>query len=166
MKKRIVVIVSLLVGMAVLFSATTALAEKPPKTVGERIFLVDGSTVFSAGEAFHIMHGFQWIYWITEPIGNGFALSKMTLEVDGVEVDPDCIDIEWAALPEYGLKGFSKLYTFNFPDGMIGEHTFVRRYYFTCQSALKAGELVICEHPTDLIEDLALMQTLVVNFVE
>ena len=67
---------------------------------------------------------------------------------------------------KYGLKGFSKLYTFNFPDGMIGEHTFVRRYYFTCQSALKAGELVICEHPTDLIEDLALMQTLVVNFVE
>lgn len=37
MKKRILIITVLLVGMAVLFSATTTLAKD--KTVGERIFL-------------------------------------------------------------------------------------------------------------------------------
>jgi hypothetical protein len=57
-----------------------------------------------------------------------------------------------------------KLFTFNFPEGMTGEHTFVRRYFFTCQSYQNMGDPVDCDHPAELIEEPEFMQTLVVSF--
>ena len=173
MKKRMILFVLLAVGMVVLFSTTSALAGKP-QPVGARIYIPDGAVEFPANTPFHISHGFVSLYYITEPIGNSFALSKMTLEMNGVEVEPDYIDRTWLAAPKdyldfgvpFSFKGFIKQYTFNFPDGLDpGEVTFVRKYYFTCQSYLKGGYVLTCEHPTLLIKDpITPYDTLVINF--
>ena len=174
MKKRMIIFALLAVGMALLFSTTSVLAVKP-QPVGERLNLSEGPGEFPANTPFHITHGFASLYYITEPIGNGFALSKMTLELDGVEVEPTYIESTWLAEPKDYLdydvpvpfKGFVKLFTFNFPDGLDpGEATFVRKYYFTCQSYLKGGFVLTCEHPTLLIEEPGMAQTLVLDFTE
>lgn len=91
----------------------------------------------------------------------------MVLYVDGVEVEPDSVDYDWAAYPQIdiGWKIVSKSYTFNFPEGMTAEeHTFVRRYFFTCQSYLKTGEVESCEHPADLIEALEMKSSYKIVF--
>ena len=166
MKVKILVVSMLVVVLTLAFSTSVALADKPAEPVGERLDLSAGPTEWSAGEPFHVTHGFYAVYWINEPIGNAFAFSKMTLEVDGVEVEVANLDTEWGAYPQlYNAKYFAKFFTFNFPDGLAaGEHTFVRRYYFTCQSYLFAGELLECYHPKELIEDPGMMETRVVNF--
>ena len=169
MKKRILIIVLLVVGMAVLFSATTTLAEGI--TVGDRIFLYktdeNPDFPYPAGEPFHITHGFISYYLINEPIGNGVSLSEMRLYVDGVEIEPDWVDYERAAYPQYeeGWKVIEKLYTYNFPDGLdSGKHTFVRRYFFTCQSYLLDGEVESCDHPAELIEERSMRSTFKIVF--
>jgi hypothetical protein len=128
MKKKLFVSIMLVLVLTLAFSTSVALADKPPKTVSEQLSLYNGPTVWRSGEPFHITHGFVSGYLLDEPIGNAFALSKMTLEVNGIELEPDYVTSEWGALPEYGFKYFFKYFTFNFPEGMTGEVTFVRRY--------------------------------------
>lgn len=165
MKKKIIAASMLVVILAIVFTTSVALADKPPTTVGERIMIIDGPITFPAGEPFYIMHGFQSWFEINEPIGNGVALSKMILEVDGEEVEPDYVTIDWTNfMPEYPFKMAMKLFTFNFPDGMTGERTFVRRYFFTCQSYENMGIPVDCKNPAELIEEPSIMQTLIVSF--
>jgi hypothetical protein len=171
MKKKLFMASMLVLFLMLAFSTSVALADKMPKTVGERIYLNDTPDnpdfPYPAGDPFHVIHGFVAYYQINEPIGNGVALSKMTLEVDGELVEPDTIEYDWAAYPQYdiGWKVVVKLYTFNFPEGLSsGEHTFVRRYFFTCQSYLKMGEVESCDHPGELIEDLEVGSSYVVDF--
>lgn len=164
MKKRLFVFSMLVLALTLVFSTSAALAVKH-ETVGDRIIIGGDPISFPAGEPFHVQHGFQVLYEITERIGNEVALSKMTLEVDGVEVQPDYYEYDWIAFPpDYPYKYVLKLYTFNFPEGMSGEHTFVRRYFFTCQSLWDDGIPVECHNPSELVEDTSMMQSLDVTF--
>ena len=164
MKKKILLASTLVFVLTPVIFTGVALADKHAP-VGEQIIVSGDPITFPAGEPFHIQHGFVWFYYINEPVGNGFALSKMTLEVNGVEVKPDYVTTDWGAYPpDLPYKGGIKLFTFNFPDGMTGEVTFVGRYFFTCQSELFAGNVEECDHPTQLIEDPDMMKSLVVVF--
>jgi hypothetical protein len=168
MKKKIMIVSLLVLVLTLAFSTSVALADKPPTTVGVKINIVDGMNIeFPAGDPFHIMHGFISGFEITEPVGNVVARSKMVLEVDGVEIDPDYVTIDWVNyIPDYPFLVATKLFTFNFPDGMTDEHTFTRRYFFTCQSYWNMGIQVDCKNPAELIEDPYWEQTIQVTFVE
>jgi hypothetical protein len=164
-KKFLRASVLVLVVSLVICTGIASAVKKDP--VGERILIYDGEDViFPAGEPFHIQHGFEWYTYINDPVGNGIALSYMSLEVDGVKVKPDYVTIENISGVPYDIPFLYalKLFTFNFPDGMEGEHTFVRRYYFTCQSYWSAGVPIECKNPAELIEDPGWMQSIVVTF--
>jgi hypothetical protein len=169
MKKKMFVISMLVLALTLVFSTSAALAVKR-ETVGAQIMIYGDPISFPAGEPFHVQHGIVFGYDITERVGNEVALSKMTLDVDEFEIEPDYYDYAHYNFlpdppPDYPDKAVIKLYTFNFPDGLErGTYTFVRRYYFTCQSFWDDGIPVECHNPAELIENPYWEQSLVVNF--
>lgn len=165
MKKKIMIVSLLVLVLILAFSTSVALADKPPTTVGDRIIMYEGDQSYPAGEPFYIQHGFQSWFEINEPVGNGVALSKMILEVDGEEIDPDYVTIDWVNyLPEYPYLVATKLFTYNFPEGMTGQHTFTRRYFFTCQSYWNMGIPIECKNGAVLVEEPSMLQTIEVTF--
>jgi hypothetical protein len=164
MKKKLFIITILALTFTLVFSTSMALADIPSKTIGERLLVSSGSVTFAAGDPFHIMHGLMGWYEIGEPVENTFGLHYMTLEVDGVEIRPDYLDIDWTTYQDYGGRLVTKLYIFNFPEGMTGEHTFVRRYYLTCEYINENITPMECRNPADLVEFTPWMQILHVTF--
>lgn len=111
-----------------------------------------------------IMHGSAFLYWIGEPIEISFGLEYMTLEIDGVNRNKDYLLIDWTPYPDYDIRLGTKLYLYNFPEGMTGTHTFVRRYYLTCATISENFTPVECHNPAELIEYTPWTQTLTVTF--
>jgi len=166
MKKKTLLASLLVLLLSLALYTGVALADKPVP-VGERIILYGDPITFPAGEPFHIQHGFFLGNYMNERVGNSRGLSVMILEVDGVEVPPSYVTTDWGAAPkdpENPGKGGVKLFTFNFPDGMSGTHTFVRRYFFTCQSFWDQGIELDCKNPAELIEFPPFMTSLEVTF--
>jgi hypothetical protein len=166
-KKFIIASVLVLVLSLTIFTSVT-MAEKP-ETVGTRILMYAPPASFDAGEPFYIQHGIGLGWFIgLERVGNNAGKGLMTLEVDGVKIEPDFVTREWINYkPEYPLLVQTKLFTFNFPDGLeAGEHTFVRSYFFTCQFYWDMGIDVECENPVELIEYLPMKQTVTISFVD
>ena len=165
MKSVKILVGTLVIALALTLMTSVALAEKPPKTVGERVLLVNGEISFQAGKPFHITHGLIGYYELGLPVGNSFGLDRMVLEIDGVERRPKYLDIDWTNYKkEVGWRVVTKLYTFNFPEGMAGTHTFTRRYFLTCQSIQNLGIPMTCDHPAEVIEFTPWEQSLVVTF--
>lgn len=155
----LVLVVSLVICTSIAFAV-----KKEP--VGEQILIYGPDITFPAGEPFYVQHGFEWYTDINDPVGNGIALSYMSLEVDGVEVKPDYTTIEHISGVPYEIPFLYalKLFTFNFPDGMEGEHTIVRRYFFTCQSYWAEGIPIECKNAAELVENPYMMQAITVTF--
>jgi hypothetical protein len=167
MKKKIILAGMVVLCLALLFSTGVVLAKAPPKTVGERIFLYTGGDwEFPAGQPFHIMHGFSGWYEIGEPGGPEFGLDYMIVEVDGVEQQKDYLDITWTPYPEFGLRNVLKLYIFNFPEGMTGQHEFVRRYFLTCEYINQYLTPMECDYPAQVVEYIPWKQQLTINFTD
>ena len=83
--------------------------------VGDRISLLfEPPTTFPAETAFHIWHGF-----IFEDFDHGYGRYAFRLEVDGVERAPDFFEVD-----AFDRGTISKVWVFNFPDGLTGTHTF------------------------------------------
>jgi len=82
--------------------------------VGERISLFNPPATYPADTAFHIWHGFLF-----EPSDTGYGRFEFKLEVDGAERAADFFTVE-----VLDRRTVSKVWTFNFPDGMTGTHTF------------------------------------------
>jgi hypothetical protein len=164
MKKKFLRAV-LLVIILTLMATSVVMAVKHEPT-GDRIVLNEPPESFPAGEPFYVQHGFVSWWEITERVGNAVGLSEMTLTVDGIEVSSDYKEISWTNFkPDYPYINATVLFTFNFPVGLPeGDHTFVRRYFFTCQSYWDMGIPVECKNPAVLVEADWMMQSVTVSF--
>jgi hypothetical protein len=86
--------------------------------VGDRINLLDPPATYQADTAFHIWHGFVF------QDGSGSRLGQIgrfefRLEVDDVAVAADFFEVD-----VFDRGTVSKVWVFNFPDGLSGTHTF------------------------------------------
>ncbi len=123
--KKIVLItmVILLLGLVVPASA------QGQEYVGEKLNLRYGDQRFPAGVPFHIAHG--WIS--TNPKGE-LGLFDFKLEIDGVPVNEDFVDI--SADPSGDVVDLYKGWVYNFPQGMTGTHYFTLHYYGPCDDVI------------------------------
>jgi hypothetical protein len=95
-------------------------------TVGTRLNLFGGD-VPTAGEPFHVMHGFGNLI-----LSDGFEQAPwdFVLFVDGVEAKDSGVLVERR---EDGGLNYGRVY--NFPEGMTGEVTFEGHWYQSCRAA-------------------------------
>ncbi len=82
--------------------------------VGDRISLLAPPPTYPAATAFHIWHGF-----VFEEGDKALGRYAFVLDVDGVERAADFFDV---TLLDRRL--ISKVWVFNFPNGLTGIHTF------------------------------------------
>jgi hypothetical protein len=100
-----------------LTSGSGALAASKER-VGDRISLLEPPATYPAATAFHIWHGFAF-----EESDKALGKYAFVLDVDGVERAADFIEVN-----RLDRRLISKVWVFNFPDGLTGTHTFVGRW--------------------------------------
>ena len=135
MKKTTLIL--LLIAMLVLAAPVSAHGKQ---RVGERIgVFYDGAQTFPAGEPFHIVHGF-----VIAPNDGPPGRYLFQLEVDGV-LQEGFLEtaVDRSVLPEF----LSRVYVYNFPQGMNGVHTFTGHWLQPCSSVSDS-----CAKPNQLIE--------------
>jgi hypothetical protein len=126
MKKNIFVL--MLIATLVMAAPAAAKMKEP---VGARIDVLFGTpTTFSAGEPFHISHGF----W-HDPREVSAGRFDFELEVDGVFRDEDFVERRSDPSMDPDLILW-RLWVHNFPQGMTGTHTFTGHWYAPCRYAV------------------------------
>ncbi len=150
MKKAIVILLLILM-LAIAIPA----AAKAKETVGEKINVLTGAPeAFTAGEPFHIAHGWGF----SPPEDKPHGKYEFWLDVDGVMVEPDFISRSGGGSPL-----IIWLWVHNFPDGMTGTHTFTGHWLAPCKYAdLEGAPPGAC--PTSKGQFEALTQSLTVTF--
>jgi hypothetical protein len=131
----------------------------PPEPVGTRINVNAGTpTDFPAGEPFHISQG--WGVGATAP-PQAAGIWNFKLEVDGVPRAPDIVERTADSLTTtgYELPLLNRRWTFNFPDGLSGTHTFTGHWIGPCQFASVGS----CATPNAPVEVFS--RSLTVTFV-
>ena len=106
-------IVASLTIVLLLTSAGGAVAASKVR-VGDRISLLDPPATYPAATAFHIWHGFA-----VEDTDKSLGRYAFVLDVDGVRRAADFFEV---TLLDRHL--ISKVWVFNFPNGLTGVHTF------------------------------------------
>jgi hypothetical protein len=86
--------------------------------VGDRISLFTPPTTYPAATAFHIWHGF-----VFEDSDRSRGRYEFVLDVDGVERAADFFEVTTV-----DRRLISKVWVFNFPNGLTGVHTFEGRW--------------------------------------
>lgn len=123
---------SMLLLLAVLVLAVpTAVADRA-QPIGDRISVLSGPSTFSAGEPFHIVHG-----WLNDPTwGVPLGRFDFQLEVDDVYWDEDFFITE-RVFDEVGqVWKIRRLWVYNFPDGLpAGEVKFMGHWLAPCEAA-------------------------------
>lgn len=116
-----------LIIMVVLTAASPVLANSV-EPIGP--WLGRAEVVFPADTPFHITHG-----WNSTGMANPHPdLSyKYALDLDGVPLKADIFEI--LEDPDTGM--FYWLWTFNFPDGLTGAHTFTHHWYGHCKEFIE-----------------------------
>jgi hypothetical protein len=82
--------------------------------VGDRISLLAPPATYQAATAFHIWHGF-----VFEDSDRSRGRYAFVLDVDGVERAADFFEVTTV-----DRRLISKVWVFNFPNGLTGSHTF------------------------------------------
>lgn len=152
-KQSLFVTVLLIIALLNLAIPSSASANNEP--VGERIIVFNGQIEFPAGTPFNIRHG-----WLQPSSDDAIGIFDFQLEIDGV-------------LYNEGFKMFSavsgdpdllsRLWVYNFPDGMTGTHTFTGHWYAPCQYAVDwLGYPGPCVTPNDKVENNS--RTLIIDF--
>jgi hypothetical protein len=142
MKKRVfvlVIIVALLI---------TIPASAKQKTTGTQINLYAGDAfTFDENTPFYILHGFGG----EDVIHIKFKYLDFKLFIDGVQQVPDSISI--APETGEGRALFSKLWTFNYPDGFTaGEYVFHAEWLLACYYAVELGKIPgPCADPYEMV---------------
>lgn len=103
------------VTIALLLTSVGGAAAASRERVGDRIYLPDPPPTYPANTAFHIWHGFGF----ERGIDRGYGRYEFQLEVDGVAAAADFTEVTVLA-PTL----VSRVWVFNFPDGLSGTHTF------------------------------------------
>jgi hypothetical protein len=137
MKGKTLMIVILLA----LLLATPALAREKEPTGGQINIAYTGSQTYPANTAFHIRHAWMEL----EPRYAVPGQFNFELEVDGVIVKPTFVEFD-TTMGEYGPY-LNKSFTFNFPEGMTGTHTFEGHWILACYVALYYGYVSECANP-------------------
>jgi hypothetical protein len=107
------------VTIALLLASVTSASAASRERVGDRISLFEPPATYAADTAFHIWHGFAF----QRETERGYGRYEFQLEVDGVATAADFIDVDVLAP---GVV--SRVWVFNFPDGLSGTHTFTGRW--------------------------------------
>ncbi len=119
---------------AVQLMATSAQPVTPTE-VGARISVFGGATqTFPAGQPFHFSHG-----WQVKPDTDGaLGAWRFLLTLDGVELNPDFIDLRQIDDPVNGHL-IHRVYVFNFPNGLTGTHVFGGTFAGPCDELVAQG---------------------------
>ncbi len=136
MKKIVVFLI-----LTTLLVMAAPVSARSKERVGERLnIFVSGSQTFPMEDPFHIAHG-----WILDPSEAPLGLFTFQLEVDGVIQGEDFTDIYAAhdTSPEF----LYKIFVYNFPGGMTGEHIFTGHWFVPCQAVYDD-----CERLNELVE--------------
>jgi hypothetical protein len=82
--------------------------------VGDRVSLLAPPETYPSGTAFHIWHGF-----VFQDFDRAYGRYQFTLDVDGIARPADFFEVT-----AFDRGTVSKVWVFNFPDGLTGTHTF------------------------------------------
>ena len=155
MNKRSLVTTLLLVAALLSFAVPAAAEDNGP--VGTRIGFYGGSwQEFPAGAPFNIRHG-----WVQTSYDGAIGIFDFKLEVDGV-----IRNVDYRMFSEEGSDPeiLTRLFVYNFPNGMTGVHTFTGHWYAPCQYAVDdLGYAGTCATPNEKVETNS--KTMVVTFV-
>jgi len=103
------------VTIALLLASVTSAAAVGRERVGDRISLFEPPTTYPADTAFHLWHGFIF----EQGVDRGYGRFEFQLEVDGVSTAADFTEVT-----VLDPAVISRVWVFNFPDGLSGTHTF------------------------------------------
>lgn len=154
--KKYSLFVAILLIVALLSMNTRAANATESIRVGDRLSLFRYDTTFPADQPFHIVHG----WWNPTNI-TGVGLFKFSLDVDGSPVSEDFIERSAiSGSPDELLW----LWVYNFPDGMVGTHTFTGHWSGPCQGLVDMGVIdTTCEKTNEIIESSS--RTVTIDFV-
>ena len=140
-----------------LLATVTPVAADARAPVGDRINLYGGGSMeFPAGAAFNIQHG-----WVQSSADDAIGVFDFKLEVDGI---PEKEDFKMFSAESGDPDWLSRIWVYNFPNGMTGIHTFTGHWFAPCQFAVDSlGYPGPCATPNAKVETNS--QTLVVTFV-
>lgn len=150
MKKLVPIIV--LLG---LIASTFPAYAKAKERVGDRISLSDAfpdpvTIAFPAGDPFHIAHGWANLSTDSDAVGK----FDFELEVDGASRKKDFVE---RTVVGEDPDLLTRIWVFNFPEGMAGTHTFTGHWSAPCYAF--GGP---CDHPNEKVE--VFMLELTVDF--
>ncbi|HLF72783.1 MAG TPA: hypothetical protein VI524_00425 [Anaerolineales bacterium] len=149
------ILFSILLVLSLLAVATPTAAARKVR-VGTRFNLVAGTpTTFTAGAPFHIAHG-----WIEASDDDAIGIFEFQLEVDNVLQTADFVE---RSAESGNPDVLTRVWVFNFPNGMTGTHTFTGHWLGPCQTLVDHGLFTgPCSTPNEKVE--AFSRTLTVTF--
>ena len=130
--------IALLTILVAILLITIPVAAGPKEPVGDPVGWE--VTTYPVGLPFHIVHG--WLFG-APPLETNVGAYSFELEFDGEIIKPSFKIIGY----DPSTETYRKLYFYNFPDGMTGEHEFVGHYYATCSE-----EYDDCKNPARGVE--------------
>ena len=147
--------ITLLLALTALVASPSAGADAKERS-GARINLLAGAfQVFPAGEPFHVAHG--WFRVLGEDLGTVPALGRygFSLAVDGLDDPADYVERAPTENPVFGrIKVDTPVH--NFPDGLMGTHTFTGHWFGPCAGVVEGGYAPgPCEHPAEITTAIA-----------
>jgi hypothetical protein len=157
------IIIFLIVVTALILTVPVVAKNEAPSGEQINVRIGDEAIIYPANTPFYIRHGWMSSIAPGEPPDVAkFAKSGFALEVDGVYIDEDYIDIVRAAGDEPGNFDIFQYFYFIFAEGMEGMHTFTGHWYIECK--WMETEDIICVDPNEIIEPLA--RTITITFLE
>lgn len=146
--------VFLIAALCALVMPTSASANQEP--VGVRIGFWAPPGEFAAGAPFNIRHG-----WVQTSDDEAIGIFDFRLEIDGVVLRED---FKMFSAESGSPDTLTRMWVYNFPDGMTGSHTFTGHWYASCQYAVDNLEYPgPCATPNDKVETRT--RTMTINFV-
>jgi len=135
------------------YATPVAADNKTP--VGEKIRIRDDWMSYPMDTPFHISHG-----WVQLSDDGAIGVFDFKLDVDGIPREEDYKDFS----VESGEPDIlTRIWVFNFPDGMAGEHTFTGHWFAPCQYAVDWLDYPgPCKKPNEKVETYT--ATLTVSF--
>ena len=153
--KKLALFVTVLLVTALLAVTTPAAADRDAP-VGTKIRVRNASMEFPAGAPFNFQHG-----WIQPSTDDAIGVFSFALDVDGV---PQKETFKWFYAESGDPDMLTRLWVYNFPDGMTGTHTFTGHWFAPCQYAVDWLEYPgPCPTPNAKVETAT--RTLTITFV-